>query len=296
MRRCIIAIALLSVAPPAFAQQPGELFAVQTDGTFACRTSRATRLQGKDLAVALANGLCIQVPRGHAVRIVHDPNPSDPDEGGVPFIKTFFAPRRVELVASPGSGEWYISGYAIGMGEYFDKILSDLEKQFAKTPPSKYRTPTEVTPIAQQYLALAGISDYKFLPIAAADTELAWEYTDGSRGTLFMTQPSAKIGLTEMLAQTVQRDTAYCKGQYSSGYMPARYHLGSEIRKAYTACSDGPRSFAFYYSVVALPSGAIMRFGAGASQASMNAETVPRAERLEDAALRTMYAPPAKKK
>lgn len=210
-------------------------------------------------------------------------------------MASLFAPRRVEFIANPGSGEWYISAYSIGVGDYFEKTLKDLERQFAATPPSKYRAPNDLVPTAHQYMALAGISDYKLLPPAQGDTELAWEYTDGSRGTLAMTNPPAKVTVADVLAQTIQRDTAFCKGQYSSGYMPPRYHLGSEIRKVFTACSDGPRSFAFYYSVVALPSGAVMRFGAGAAQANLNAEAVPRAERLEDAALRSVGTSARKK-
>ena len=82
----------------------------------------------------------------------------------------------------------------------------------------------------------------------------------------------------------------YCKGQYSSGYMPARYHLGSEIRKAYTACSDGGSRSWPTTPLWSSSSGAILRFGAGGAQSAMAPEAVPRAERLEDAALRSVTA------
>jgi hypothetical protein len=83
-----------------------------------------------------------------------------------------------------------------------------------------------------------------------------------------------------------------CKGQYSSGYMPARYYLGAEIRKAYTTCAEGAKRLAVTYSVAALPSGELVRFGAIANQSSASPEAaMPRAERVEDAALKTLTAP-----
>ena len=282
----VSAIVLLS-SLPAFGQQIGTILAVEKPGAFACRTSRAAQIQGADLAAAIANGTCIHVPRGQAVRIVHNPNPPESIKGG--FFENLFGPSRVELVGNPASGHWYIAADSIGAIEHLTNKLDQLEKEFKTTksrPRSSHRPLSELMPIAQRYLEVAGITDYKILPARPDDVEVAWEYTDGSRATLAMTRPESKISLGATLGQLIERDTAYCKGQYSSGYMPARYHLGSEIRKAFTACSDGSRSFANYYSVVALPSGAILRFGAGAAQSAIAPEAVPRAERLEDAALR----------
>jgi hypothetical protein len=143
-------------------------------------------------------------------------------------------------------------------------------------------------PIAQGFLAEAGVTDYKFLPVGegSVDNQLAWVYGDGTLATLTIMRPEAKVIVTTVLAMTIEADARPCKGQYSSGYMPARYHLGSEIRKAYTACADGANSFANYYSVLALASGAIVRFGAGATQSNASPEAMPRADRLENAALR----------
>jgi hypothetical protein len=240
----------------------------------------------------MANGECVQVPRGQAVRVLaYDALPKRN------IIKSALSPPRVELLGNPASGHWYIDFATIGGPQRLIKDLEDMEKQFrAGNEASARRSGLMVA--AQGYLADAGITDYKFLaPLGPDDEELAWEYSDGSRGTLLIPQPG-KATVASLLAKTMERDTAYCKGQYSSGYMPARYYLGSEIRKAYTACSDGVRSFATYYSVVASPTGRIMRFGSGGTFAQTNAspEAVPRAERLENAAVKTMTAVQSKEK
>jgi hypothetical protein len=194
-----------------------------------------------------------------------------------------------------------VASSAIGGPRRLEQSLANVEKSFKATQgspsSSQHYSRASLIPLAQGYLAEAGIADYKFLqPTSADDKELAWEYTDGSRRTLSVSQPAAKLTITALLAKTIESDAGYCKGQYASGYMQPRYHLGSEIRKAYTACSDGPRTFAFYYSVVALPTGAIMRFGASSppSQAQVS-EALPRAERLEDAALKIISKPSAKR-
>ena len=293
----IVSVFLLLASWPTLAQQVGTVLAVENSGAFACRTSRAARLKGNDVAAAIANGTCIPVPRGQAVRILQrDPNPQESSKGDF-FTELLRSPHRVELVGNSASGDWYIAPDAIGSVEHMTKQLSQLAKEFEATkkqadaakarPPSTHRPRGELIPIAQHYLEIAGITDYKFLPPMGTDeVELAWEYADGSRASLSITRPEAKISVTVVLGHLILRDTAYCKGQYSSGYMPARYHLGSEIRKAYTACSDGSRSFALYYSVSALPSGAILRLGASAAQSGLTPEAVPRAELLENAALK----------
>ena len=146
---------------------------------------------------------------------------------------------------------------------------------------------------AQAFLQEAGVSDYKFLPLEQGDPELAWEYSDRTRATFVIVRPEAKISMERALAQTIERDTAFCKGQYSSGYMAAKYHLGSEIRRLYTACSDPVKSFTFIYSVIQLPSGAIVRFGSSAKMSvsgTPETDTLPRTESIEAAGLRTVGA------
>ena len=169
-----------------------------------------------------------------------------------------------------------------------------MAQQGPRSPHARiYVPPATLRATAQAFLQEAGISDYKFLPLEQGDPELAWEYSDRTRATLLILRPEAKISMERALAQTIERDTAFRKGQYSSGYMAAKYHLGSEIRRLYTACSDPVKSFTFIYSVIQLPSGAIVRFGSSAKMSSSGTpetDTLPRTESIEAAGLRTVGA------
>jgi hypothetical protein len=161
-----------------------------------------------------------------------------------------------------------------------------------RSQPSVYVRPETLRATASSFLAEAGITDFKFLPLTDEDFELAWEYSDQTRATFAVIRPEAAVSMERLLALTIERDTRLCKGQYQSGYMAPKYHMGSEIRRVFTACVDGARKFTYTYSVVQLPSGALMRLGSNAfgDVASGSTTLLPRSERIEEVGLRTVGA------
>jgi hypothetical protein len=169
------------------------------------------------------------------------------------------------------------------------------DRQTPRTPPqqaSVYVRPDLLRATASSFLAEAGITDFKFLPLTEEDFELAWEYSDQTRATFAVIRPEAGVSMERLLALTIERDTRLCKGQYQSGYMAPKYHMGSEIRRVFTACIEGAKKFTFTYSIVQLPSGALMRLGSNAlgDVAGGSTTLLPRSERIEEVGLGTVGA------
>lgn len=156
----------------------------------------------------------------------------------------------------------------------------------------------KLIPYATEILQNAGLADYRFLPESAGETSnaLAWQFDDGSLGSLAAVEKAGSLDLDRFIGELTAEDTTSCKGEFANGKRAPHYVNGVEIRKVFTSCNAGPKSFYTEYALVRMPNGFLLKLTsvkAGASTvfgkgAPGSQEERDRIARTEESALATL--------
>jgi hypothetical protein len=115
---------------------------------------------------------------------------------------------------------------------------------------------------ATEVLQNAGLSNYRILPAEKgenASKAVVWQFEDGSMGSIVAIENAESFDLDKFIGDITSDDTQSCKGDFANGKRSPRFLNGLEIRKVFTSCSAGAKSFYFDYSLVRLPSGMLVK-------------------------------------
>ncbi len=156
----------------------------------------------------------------------------------------------------------------------------------------------QLIPYATEILQNAGLADYRFLPENAGETSnaLAWQFEDGSLGSLAAVEKAGSLDLDRFIGELTAEDTTSCKGEFANGKRAPHYVNGAEIRKVFTSCNAGAKSFYTEYALVRMPNGFLVKLTSVKSGASTvfgrgapgSQDERDRITRTEDAALATL--------
>ncbi len=150
---------------------------------------------------------------------------------------------------------------------------------------------------ATEVLQNAGLSNYRILPAEKgenASRAVVWQFEDGSIGSIAAMSNAESLDLDKFIGQITAGDTEGCKGDFANGKQAPRFLNGLEVRKVFTSCSAGSKSFFAEYSLVRLPNGMVVKL----MSAYLGSNSLPgrdaegqsgrdRASRTEEATLAT---------
>jgi hypothetical protein len=152
---------------------------------------------------------------------------------------------------------------AFGSGREKDQSSLGDSKPAAKNESDAPRPVTreQLMPYANRILQDAGFADYRFLPQGTGEKSnaLIWQFKDGSLGSLAAAEKAGSIDLDRYIGQMTIDDTTSCKGEFASGKRAPRYVNGAEVRKVFSSCNSGPRSFYAEYALVRMPDGFLVK-------------------------------------
>jgi hypothetical protein len=143
-----------------------------------------------------------------------------------------------------------------------------------------------------EILQVAGVSNYRFLDGGDANKAgLTWQFEDGSIGSLVAVERAAGFDLDRFIAEIAMSDTMECRGDYAGGKKAPLFRNGVEIRKVFSSCNAGPRSFYAEYSLVKLPAGLLIKLtAANAGETSLPLKDANNPQSGRDRAARTEEA------
>jgi hypothetical protein len=140
--------------------------------------------------------------------------------------------------------------------------------------------------LVSSFMSDAGITAYRFLPPDGTDDiALTWVFEDGRIGEQIALRPGSGMKLDEIANGAMQREAKSCKGTFGSMRPQSRYFQGSEIQKLEAICRAQAGVRATTYSIIELPSGAVLRFTSTGLAASEQPSNDDRGTRIENAAL-----------
>jgi peptidoglycan hydrolase-like protein with peptidoglycan-binding domain len=183
--------------------------------------------------------------------------------------------------------EWSgISGWASMSGLIADYASTAAPAQVAAGMASPFVARGQLIPVVSSLMSDAGLTAYRFLPPSSTDDNgLAWAFEDGSVGELVALRPGAGMRLEEVSNGAIRREAGSCKGTFVTMRRPPRYFQGSEVQKVEAVCREGDALRRATYSIIELPSGAILRFASKGVFATERPPPEEREIRLENAAV-----------
>lgn len=226
-------------------------------------------------------------------------------------IKSLKFGNMLRVTSSYGNAYFSLAGTSGAIAELYHCVVNRQGQRDAFGGPENKRTPQTVPSdqprvlsreqllaYATEVLQNAGLSNYRILPAEKgenASKAVVWQFEDGSMGSILALDNAESLDLDRLIGDITANDTESCKGDFANGKRAPRYLNGLEIRKVFTSCNAGSKSFYADYSLVRLPTGMVVRL----MSANLGSSSLPgresegsqsgrdRAARTEEATLAT---------